>query len=115
MKKRLSTLAIGSLLVMAPMVVFSEERGRDTVAESIGRELAVPVHLADDEEFHLPLPELVAYGKKLFEASWTDQEGGGRPRTKGTGRTLSDPSDPLVGARSFNRLSGPDANPCAAS
>src|SRR5260370_35574859 len=48
----------------------------------------------------------------LVGANWTEQEGGGRPLTKGTGRALSDPSKPLTGVRSFNRVSGPDANSC---
>jgi cytochrome c peroxidase len=52
------------------------------------------------------------YGKKLFMANWTEEEGAGRPQTKGTGTALADPSRPLVGARAFNRISGPDANSC---
>lgn len=83
------------------------------VASQIGREVAIPKHLRDDDEFRTPVAELMAHGKKLFEANWTEQEGGGRPLTKGTGRSLSDPSSPLVGVRSFNRISGPDANSCA--
>src|SRR5262249_43016661 len=79
---------------------------------SIGREVAVPVHLQDGQEFSLPLDRLLAHGKLLFNANWTEQEGGGRPLTKGTGRPLSDPSQPLTGRRAFNRLSGPDANSC---
>jgi len=43
----------------------------------------------------------------------TEQEGSGRPQTKGTGTRLADPSQPLVGVRAFNRISGPDANSCA--
>jgi cytochrome c peroxidase len=68
--------------------------------------------LADDEEFSLATKDLIEYGKKLFMANWTDQEGAGRPMMKGTGTALSDKSNPLVGARAFNRLSGPDANSC---
>ena len=79
----------------------------------IGREVAIPKHLADDEEFRLPLLDLIAYGKKLFCAIWTEQEGGGRPLTKGNGKPLSDLNSPLVGARAFNRVSAPDANSCA--
>jgi len=79
----------------------------------IGREVAIPRHLADDEEFRMSLSDLVAFGGKLFNANWTEQEGGGRPLTKGTGRPLSDLTSPLVGLRAFNRLSGPDANSCA--
>ena len=57
----------------------------------LGRELAVPNHLRDDEEFRTPLAELIAHGKLLFSANWTDQEGAGRPLTKGTGKQLADP------------------------
>lgn len=80
---------------------------------SVGREVSVPHHLKDGEEFTLPLEKLLAHGKLLFNANWTEQEGGGRPLTKGTGRPLSDPSRPLTGARAFNRISAPDANSCA--
>ena len=79
----------------------------------IGQEIAVPQHLADDQEFSIPLAALLAHGKLLFNANWTEQEGGGRPLTKGTGRPLSDPSRPLAGSRAFNRISAPDANSCA--
>lgn len=41
-------------------------------------------------------------------ANWTEQDGGGRPLNKGTGKALSDPSAPLTGFRSFNRISGPE-------
>jgi Di-haem oxidoreductase, putative peroxidase len=78
----------------------------------IGREVSIPRHLADDEEFSLSAKELIEYGRKIFMANWTDQEGAGRPLTKGTGTALADKSKPLVGARAFNRLSGPDANSC---
>jgi hypothetical protein len=80
---------------------------------AIGREVAVPVHLQDGQEFSTPIAELLAHGQRLFEANWTVQEGAGRPLTKGTGRPLSDPSRPLVGDRGFNRISAPDANSCA--
>lgn len=79
----------------------------------IGQELAVPLHLQDGQEFSKSITQLLAMGKILFEANWTDQEGGGRPLSKGTGHPLSDPSKPLEGLRSFNRISAPDANSCA--
>ena len=81
--------------------------------KQIGREVSIPEHLRDDEEFRTPLVELISYGKKLFSANWTEQEGGGRPLAKGTGKPLSNPKKPLTGVRSFNRVSGPDANSCA--
>ncbi len=43
---------------------------------------------------------------------WTDQDGGGRPLSKGTGRAVADPARPLKGSRAFNRISGLDANSC---
>ncbi len=78
----------------------------------IGREVAILRHLQDDEEFSLQTKDLVDYGKKLFMANWTAEEGAGRPRMKGTGTALADPAQPLVGARAFNRISGPDSNSC---
>ncbi len=78
----------------------------------IGQERAIPRHLQDDEEFKIPLRDLIEYGKKLFCANWTEQDGGGRPLTKGTGKPVSDPSSPLKGGRGWNRISGPDANSC---
>ena len=78
----------------------------------IGREVSIDRHLQDDQEFSLPLKDLLEHGKKLFMANWTDQEGAGRPQTKGNGTALADPSQPLVGARAWNRISGPDANSC---
>src|SRR5262247_1363986 len=72
----------------------------------IGEEVAIPVHLQDGEEFRISIRELVAYGRQLFDAMWTSQEGAGRPLTKGTGAPLSDSSDPLTFPKNFNRVSG---------
>jgi Di-haem oxidoreductase, putative peroxidase len=93
-----------------PLIVQGLPAGDET---EIGREVAIPRHLQDGEEYQLSLRELIRFGKKLFNANWTIQEGAGRPLTKGTGAPLSDPSDPLVFPRSFNRISGPDTNSCA--
>lgn len=82
-------------------------------AAEIGKEVAIEQHLADGDEFEVPLEELLVHGRRLFEANWTDQEGGGRPLTKGTGTPLSDPVHPLTFPRNFNRVSAPDANSCA--
>jgi hypothetical protein len=79
----------------------------------IGRELAIPVHLQNGQEYTVPTRELIKFGKKLFMARWTSQEGAGRPLTKGTGNPLSDPLVPLAFPRNFNRISGPDTNSCA--
>ena len=82
-------------------------------ASEIGREVAIPRHLQDGEEFQVPLKQLLDHGQKLFTAVWTSEEGGGRPLTKGTGAPLSDPNSPLLFPRNFNRISAPDANSCA--
>ncbi len=81
--------------------------------EPIGREVAVPRHLADGEELSAPLAAVLEHGRRLFAAMWTSQEGAGRPLTKGTGDPVSDSGSPLVFPRNFNRVSGPDANSCA--
>ncbi|MCX6599194.1 MAG: thiol oxidoreductase, partial [Acidobacteria bacterium] len=77
----------------------------------LGEERAVPRHLSDSELF--TLTELLTHGRLLFAANWTEQDGGGRPLSKGNGRPLADLTQPLTGARAFNRISGPDANSCA--
>ena len=96
-------------VIAAATLVFSCAFG----ASKIGREVAVPVHLQDGEEFQMTPAELAAFGKTLFTAMWTSQEGAGRPLTKGTGKPLSDPTSPLVFPRNFNRISGPDTNSCS--
>jgi len=79
----------------------------------IGREVAIPRHLQDGEEFNTPLNQLIRYGAQLFTAKFTIQEGAGRPLSKGTGAALSDPTSPLLFPRNFDRISSPDANACS--
>jgi hypothetical protein len=79
----------------------------------IGREVAIPRHLAEGEEFSISRRDLLEHGRRLFVANWTVQEGAGRPLSKGTGGALADRTAPLVFPRNFNRVSAPDANSCA--
>ena len=81
----------------------------------IGREVAIPEHLQNGQEFLISLTTVLNFGRDLFRANWTVQEGQGRPFAKGVGAPmgLSDPTSPLVFPRNFNRLSAPDANSCA--
>jgi hypothetical protein len=51
--------------------------GSPATAQDIGREVAVPVHLQNGEEFSLSARKLIAHGATLFSAVWTVQEGGG--------------------------------------
>jgi hypothetical protein len=79
----------------------------------VGREVAIPSHLQDGEEFNTPLHKLIEYGAQLFNAKFTIQEGAGRPLSKGTGAPVSDPTSPLVFPRNFDRISSPEANACS--
>ena len=98
-----------TLLFFTSVLVLADDR---KPGAQIGLERAIARHLQDDQEFSTPLKELLEYGKKVFMANWTVQDGGGRPMTKGTGAALSNPARPLLGSMAFNRLSGPDANSC---
>ena len=82
-------------------------------ATGIGEERAATERLADGREYMLTPAELVRLGRQFFVASWTVQEGAGRPLTKGTGDPLSDPTRSLTFPFNFNRISAPDANSCA--
>ena len=82
-------------------------------SSQFGREVAIPIHLQDGEEFTITTAQLIQFGAKLFNARFTVQEGAGRPKSKGTGAPISDPSSPLVFPRNFDRISSPDANACS--
>ena len=73
----MALLMVGALV--APIPVSAQ------TADLIGKELSVPQHLQDGQEFQTSLPNLIAFGSQLFSARWTTQEGQGRPQTKGTG------------------------------
>lgn len=96
-------------LVLIPALLLMAQRTR----AKIGQEVAIPVHMQDGEEYQVSIRDLIAYGEKLFTASWTIQEGAGRPMSKGTGMMLTDLREPLLFPRSFNRISGPDSNSCS--
>jgi len=55
-----------------------------TALAQIGREVAIQTHLSDGQEFQVSTRDLINFGKSLFTAVWTSQEGGGRPLIKGT-------------------------------
>jgi len=83
------------------------------LATEIGAEKAALERLEDGMEYAMSAPELVRLGRQFFAASWTVQEGAGRPLTKGTGDPLSDAARRLDFPFNFNRVSAPDANSCA--
>ena len=96
-------------LIMAASAALASAQSTTT----IGREVAIPRHLQDGEEYQVSIQQLIKHGKDLFAAPWTEQEGGGRPFTKGNGNPLADMTQPLRFPRNFNRISAPDANSCA--
>lgn len=107
------SLTLWAIVSVVTSWAASSLRDASLQTSTIGQELGLPKHLQDDEEFTLSIDKLIEHGRKVFTANWTTEEGGGRPLTKGNGRQVVDPSAPLVGARAFNRVSGPDANSCA--
>jgi cytochrome c peroxidase len=102
-------IALIAIVTLVSATVLAQKRTR----AKIGQEVAIPVHMQDGEEYHVPPRELIAYGEKLFTAMWTIQEGAGRPFSKGTGMMVADMRDPLIFPRNFNRVSGPDTNSCS--
>jgi hypothetical protein len=106
-----ATLFVAVVLVSS--VVSAQDRSEPR--DLIGKEVAILRHLQDGEEYELSIPKLIKFGEDLFTAKWTIQEGQGRAHVKGlaNGPQLSDPSEPLLFPRNFNRISGPDSNSCA--
>src|SRR5471030_3304926 len=75
-----------SIRVLAALIVVYYFSLSSVLSQStLGREVAIPRHLQDGEEFEISLRALLIHGQRLFAASWTIEEGGGRPLTKGTG------------------------------
>jgi len=99
--------------VAGPVAAPLAERIVEPSAGRIGEERSGYRRLEDGEEHRLPLHELLRRGEAAFTARWTPAEGAGRPLSDGTGGPLADASAPLVFPRSFNRVSGRDANSCA--
>jgi Di-haem oxidoreductase, putative peroxidase len=109
-------------LVVA-LAISGAASGRSTAqtpASAVGlgsspRETAAPIaHFADRQELDSSTPSLVAHGRNLFAAIWAGADGGGRPKTKGTGRRLAEQERSLTRVRASNRVSAPDAGSCAA-
>jgi di-heme oxidoreductase (putative peroxidase) len=106
--------SLGLIWLTCVLLALRAAAQQPDATSQIGKEFAVPRHLQEGEESKLPPRELIEYGKKLFVSNWTDQDGAGRPLTKGTGKPLSDPRNPLRGRRAFNLISGPNASSCMA-
>jgi len=79
------------------------------VAQALGGERGTMSRLSNGSH---SIESLMLQGSILFAAAHVEEEGAGRPLSKGTGRPLSDPSNPIKDERAFNRISAPDANSC---
>ena len=103
-----------SCILLLMGTFFGAERSLWAQGKSkIGQEVAIPRHLQNGEEYQVSVKDLINFGRQLFTATWTIQDGVGRPQTKGSGKPLSDPRNQLVFPRNFNRISGPVANSCS--
>ena len=111
--RRVCLITAGAVFLLGTCLTLAQQQTDRPHGDFIGREVSVARHLEDDEEFRISLADLLLHGQTLFTANWTEQEGGGRPLSKGTGKELTDPTKPLTGKRAFNRISAPDANSCA--
>src|SRR5437899_6423992 len=65
---RLCSVLAAALLFFSSLAVavWAQNHG-----SQIGREVSIPRHLQDGEEFELSIPKLIAFGEKLFRANWT--------------------------------------------
>jgi cytochrome c peroxidase len=81
-------------------------------ATEIGSEQAVPRHLdhARVARGEVPIEEVIAHGRLLFEARFTTEDGAGRPGATGADIPTRRPGESNP---AFLRTSGPDANACA--
>jgi len=73
-----------ALIAIAMSFIAVRAEAQWTSAQTqIGSETAVSNHLVEGREFLTPIEAILAYGKKLFNANWTDQEGRGAPNDQG--------------------------------
>jgi cytochrome c peroxidase len=113
-KRKLICVVVAAVVVLiAGLRVYANQKCPIQGCTAVGQEVAIPVHLQDGQEFTLSIPDLISFGQALFIAQWTDQEGQGRPLSKGTGNPISDPTSPLVFPRNFNRISAPETYSCS--
>ena len=76
----------------------------------LGERPMIENHLDQKKINEYELEEIIEHGKFLFEVSFNELDGLGRPETSGTTKTRPRRESP----QNFNRISGPDANACVA-
>ncbi|MEZ4865465.1 MAG: di-heme oxidoredictase family protein [Caldilineaceae bacterium] len=118
-----STVVVTALVTQTELALEVESLSPSTQAASaadevalahLGMENGLAQHLRDGDEYSLPLATLLQQGETLFTTVWTTADGAGRPFSNGMGGGLANDARPLAFPRNFNRISGPDANSCAA-
>jgi hypothetical protein len=68
--RRLAAQAVGKLGLSLAFLAVAASAGPALAqtANLIGKEISVPVHLQDGEELQKSIPDLIAFGEKLFSA-----------------------------------------------
>lgn len=61
--KSLRPIFIAGITLLFAISLYSQ-----AIRSHIGKEVAIPVHLQDGEEYQIPISELIAYGRRLFTA-----------------------------------------------
>ena len=113
-RMHLAAMMSGVALVLVGAACGPQTATVPTPAAVIGDAPAVGIHIsqADIDAGEVTLDQLVAHGELLFTAQFNTLDGASRPETTGVG------DSPFRDRReypdNFNRISGPDANSCAA-
>ena len=84
-RNALPGLLLGGLVALATMSAPARAATGDLSADEmnlIGQERALVRHLNDNAEQDHPIASLLAFGRRVFNAMWTEEDGGGRPMTK---------------------------------
>lgn len=104
---------MGLLAVVFPAAGQNPGAPIQPAAVEVGDERALPTHVnqAAINTGTFLLKKLAPLGKIVFEASFTDADGRGRPNLTGAHPPLN--RTPRFGLDGFNRISGPEGDSCA--
>ena len=71
------------LPLLLALTLFAQEKPR-----KLGLENAISRHLSEEDLTRRDVLDIIRHGKLLFNATWTEQDGAGRPLMKGTSRGM---------------------------
>lgn len=72
---KLGVVSVAFLGLSLVVIEISRSEGAE-----LGREVAIPRHPKDGEEYEIPPRQLIDFGKKLSTAMWTIQERSAKPK-----------------------------------